>query len=201
MATKAATQAIISNWARTEGSPVPLGVTWIPEEKAYNFSIYSKYADRVTLLLYSPADLRTPNFTYDFNPFKNRTGRVWHARIPAAKFPDVRYYAYSMDGPPPNGNFERHAFKPAKILLDPCAALIFVPSSYDRAAACGAASKPGRRFLGFCRRKTNRPSTGATTSAPGTMAIWSSTRCMFEDSPTTPTRPLPPQSVAPSPAS
>jgi isoamylase len=33
--------------------PRPLGVTYLPEERAYNFALYTKHATAVTLLLYS----------------------------------------------------------------------------------------------------------------------------------------------------
>jgi glycogen operon protein len=45
------------NWYALEGSPSPLGVTWIEDEAAYNFALYSKHATQVTLLLYSEIDL------------------------------------------------------------------------------------------------------------------------------------------------
>ena len=38
-------------WADTEGSPLPLGVTWIEEEQAFNFTIHAEHAENVTLLL------------------------------------------------------------------------------------------------------------------------------------------------------
>ena len=51
-------------WATREGSPNPLGATWIPGEQAYNFALYSNRASRVTLLFYAPNDLVRPSFTY-----------------------------------------------------------------------------------------------------------------------------------------
>jgi pullulanase/glycogen debranching enzyme len=39
-------------WAQTEGLPLPLGATWIPEEQAFNFAVYAEHAETVTLLLY-----------------------------------------------------------------------------------------------------------------------------------------------------
>ena len=138
-----------STWAALEGSPAPLGVTWIPEEEAYNFSIYSKYATQVILLLYSPANLETPIFSYSFLPLKNRTGRIWHARVAAQNLQDARYYAYSIDGPPATGRpHEWHAFKAAKILLDPYATSVFFPPTYDRLAALGTGSNAGKAALG-----------------------------------------------------
>jgi pullulanase/glycogen debranching enzyme len=72
-------------WETKEGSPRPLGPTWITEEQAYNFAIYSKYATSVTLLLFGPEDFVSPVLQYRFAPFRNKTGRVWHARIAKAE--------------------------------------------------------------------------------------------------------------------
>ena len=55
------------SWATKEGSPVPLGATWVSEEQAYNFALYSKHAERVTLLLYASQDLVQPVFSYTFD--------------------------------------------------------------------------------------------------------------------------------------
>ena len=50
----------IVNWPSFEGSPMPLGVTYLPEENAYNFALYSKNAKEVTLLLFSEDNHVTP---------------------------------------------------------------------------------------------------------------------------------------------
>ena len=39
------------SWASREGTPAPLGATWVAAEQAYNFALYSKSAERVTLLV------------------------------------------------------------------------------------------------------------------------------------------------------
>ena len=115
-------QAFTSPWAMAGGSPVPLGVTRLPAQNACNFSIYSKHSTHVKLLLFTEGDLVNPSFTYEFDQFLNRTGRVWHALIPDDKLRNAKYYAYSIDGPPPSGRpHEWHGFKAAKILLDPFA--------------------------------------------------------------------------------
>jgi len=137
-------------WAAKEGSPTPLGVSWIAAEQAYNFALYSKYADTVTLLLYEPEDLVNPILTYPLDPLRNKTGRVWHARIPRSEMQEAKYYAYSIDGPPPSGGqFERHAFRPEKILLDPYARSVFFPPAFDRTAALGVESNAGKAPLGL----------------------------------------------------
>ena len=47
-------------WEKAEGYPLPLGVSLIEEEQAFNFAVHSEHAESVTLLLYSPADLVNP---------------------------------------------------------------------------------------------------------------------------------------------
>jgi isoamylase len=136
-------------WETLEGAPSPLGATWIPSEQAYNFAIYSKYATNITLLLYLANDVVTPAFSHEFDHFKNKTGHVWHARIKKSEIGDARYYAYSIDGPPPSGErFERHAFNPLKILLDPYAKSVYFPPPFDRTAALGPGSNAGKAPLG-----------------------------------------------------
>jgi len=46
-------------WAQTEGTPLPLGATWIEEERAFNFAVYAEHAASVTLLLHSADIART----------------------------------------------------------------------------------------------------------------------------------------------
>jgi isoamylase len=47
----------MTNWDSQEGSAAPLGATWIANEEAFNFALYSKYASEVKLLLYSREDV------------------------------------------------------------------------------------------------------------------------------------------------
>ncbi len=139
--------ACVSDWISAEGTPLPLGVSWIAEREAYNFSIYSKHAESVTLLLYAEADLANPVLIHKFDYLRNKTGRVWHCIISGAALKNVRYYAYSIDGPPPGGPFEFHRFDPEKILLDPYARTIYIPPSFVRAAAILPGSNAGKAPL------------------------------------------------------
>jgi len=145
----------MGTWDAREGSPTPLGVTWVNEEEAYNFALYSKYSDKVTLLLYEAANLYSPVVIREFDPRRNKTGRVWHARIPKSEMRGTRYYGYSIDGPAPSGaRFERHAFNPRKVLLDPYAKTVFFPPAFDRTAALGSGSNAGKAPLGvLCDEK------------------------------------------------
>jgi isoamylase len=135
-------------WATVEGTPFPLGVSWVAEEGAYNFALYSRFADSVTLLLYSATEFVTPAFEHWLDPRSNKSGRIWHCRIPKRAAPDAIYYAYAIDGPPPAGRFEWHRFDPEKILLDPYATTVFFPPAFDRQAAIRPGSNAGRAPLG-----------------------------------------------------
>src|SRR6201993_873332 len=85
-------------WAHTEGLPLPLGVTWIEEDQAFNFAVCAEHAESVKLFLYSTLDLAKPVLTFQFDPIRNKSGRIWHCRIPLDRMPDGRYYAYSVSG-------------------------------------------------------------------------------------------------------
>lgn len=137
-----------SEWIAAEGNPLPPGVTWLEQLQAYNFSLYSKHAETVRLLLYEVSDIANPFFVYEFDYLKNKTGRVWHCIIPKAQMENARYYAYSVNGPPSDGPFDMHCFDPEKILLDPFARAVFIPPSFDRSAAIKTGSNAGRAPLG-----------------------------------------------------
>jgi isoamylase len=129
----------MAKWTSIEGAPIPLGVTWIADEQAYNFALYSKHATSITLLLYKPDDLITPVLAYTFHPLANKTERMWHCRIKRSGIPDARYYAYRVQGPSAGRN-ENHAFDPDKILFDPYATAVYFPPKFNR----NLAKRPGR---------------------------------------------------------
>ncbi len=137
-----------SNWFTVEGAAFPLGATWIAEEQAYNFAIYSKHATRVFLLLFDPRDLSQPVVCQPLNHLRNKSGRIWHCRMSKADMKNARYYAYQMDGPRSNGLFELHAFDSDKVLLDPYAKSVHFPESFDRQAAMRPGSNMGKAPLG-----------------------------------------------------
>ena len=80
-----------ATWEQIEGSPLPLGACWIEEEQAFNFAIYAEHADSVTLLLYAPPELVSPAFVYRFDFLRNKSGRIWHCRIPITDIGECRY--------------------------------------------------------------------------------------------------------------
>ncbi|WP_417387736.1 glycogen debranching protein [Gimesia sp.] len=137
----------MDHWDKIEGSPVHLGETWVPSEYAYNFAIYSKHAEQVSLLFFAEDDLYHPVHVFHFDPHRNKTAEIWHCRIPAAKIRPAKYYAYQMDGPSPEGPYDWHAFDPEKLLFDPYSRNIFFPPDFDRQAACHPGSNMGRAPL------------------------------------------------------
>lgn len=139
----------MENWYALEGSPSPLGLTWIESEAAYNFALYSKHATQVALLLYSEIDLTIPTYEYRLDPRINKSGRVWHCRLKLQSVPDARYYAYQVNGP--NRSDDGHRFEGQKILLDPYARCVCFPSRFSREAARGPGLNAGRAPLGLMR--------------------------------------------------
>lgn len=133
-------------WEAVEGSPAPLGATYIPVERAYNFALYSKHATAVTLLLYSESDPVNPVDTQEFRYPENKTGRIWHCRLPEERVERARYYAYRVEGPFDLTN--GHRFDPEKILLDPYADGVFFPPGHSRMAATRPGPNAGRAPLG-----------------------------------------------------
>jgi glycogen operon protein len=130
----------------TEGKPWPLGCSHNELDRSYNFALYSKEATSVTLLLYDEHELITPLRVLPFAFPRNKTGRVWHMRVPSELAERARYYAYQVDGP-----FDPHRgqrFDRDKILLDPYAMGVFFPPGFRREAAIEAGSNAGKAPLG-----------------------------------------------------
>lgn len=139
----------MTDWSATEGTPFPLGATWVEKALAWNFALYSEDAESVTLLLYTEADLVNPIFTHRFDYLHNKSGAIWHCRVAESVLRGARYYAYSVSGPEPQDGFAWHSFDPDKILLDPYAKSVFFPPDFDRAAAARPGCNAGKAPLGL----------------------------------------------------
>ena len=132
-------------WTQTEGSPLPLGATWIEQEQAFNFAVHAEHAESVTLLLYSAGDLTDPVTTFHFDFVHNKTGRIWHCRLRLSEMRGARYYGYSISG---QNVSALHAFDSDKLLLDPYARCIFLPPEFDRKLAMMPGRNAGKAPLG-----------------------------------------------------
>src|SRR6476660_2473761 len=78
----------------TEGRPSPLGATVV--EGGVNFSLFSRTAAGVELVLFDRQDDATPSRVVRLDPVRNRTYYYWHAFVPALLPGQI--YGYRVDG-------------------------------------------------------------------------------------------------------
>ena len=111
------------------GRSSPLGATVVPG--GTNFSLFSRNASGVELLLFDREDDTTPARVIKIDPFSNRTYHYWHVFVPAVQTGQV--YGYRVHGPfdPARGM----RFDSSKVLLDPYARAVAIPKIYSREAA------------------------------------------------------------------
>jgi isoamylase len=112
-----------------EGSSSPLGAT--PSPNGVNFSVFSRHATGVQLLLFDGIDDARPARVVRLDPAANRTYHYWHVFVPNVQTGQL--YGYRAEGPfePSRGM----RFDSAKVLLDPYGRGVMVPGTYGRAAA------------------------------------------------------------------
>jgi glycogen operon protein len=117
--------------AVTSGQSCPLGASLV--EGGVNFSLFSRTASGVELLLFDREDGARPARAIRFDPSSNRTYHYWHIFVPNVAPGQI--YGYRIEGPSNPANGLR--FDSAKILLDPYGRGVVVPKNYDRDAAHG----------------------------------------------------------------
>lgn len=117
----------------TVGKSSPLGATVL--DAGVNFSLFSRSASGVELLLFDREDAAHPSQVVRLDPVSNRTYHYWHVFVPGVKAGQL--YAFRVNGT--NDPDHGHRFDPAKVLLDPYGRGVVVPKNYSR----GAASAPG----------------------------------------------------------
>jgi len=113
----------------TEGWSSPLGATVTC--RGVNFSLYSRDASRIELLLFDREDDAIPARVIPMDPSANRTYHYWHVYVPTVQ--PGQLYGYRVHGPfdPSRGL----RFDPTKVLLDPYGRGVAVPKNYSRKAA------------------------------------------------------------------
>jgi isoamylase len=112
-----------------KGGSSPLGAT--PSPDGVNFSVFSRHATGVELLLFDGVDDTKAASVVRLDPSANRTYFYWHVFVPNVR--PGQLYGYRVDGPfDPSSGLR---FDPTKVLLDPYGRGVMVPSTYDRAAA------------------------------------------------------------------
>ena len=95
----------------------PMGFGAVLTGGGVNFSIYSRDATKVSLVLFDSEYDQKPSRVVDFDPHANKTGDIWHIYIEGLG--PGTLYLYKVDGPyiPPKGL----RFNSNKYLFDPYA--------------------------------------------------------------------------------
>ena len=97
----------------TVGVAEPLGATVTPD--GVNFSVFSKYATGVDLLLFDEVEDSKPSRVVQLDPCTNRTYHYWHVFVPGVRPGQI--YGYRIEGPSDSERGLR--FDQGKVLLDP----------------------------------------------------------------------------------
>ncbi len=114
------------------------------EGDGIHFSIFSRNATRVWILLFDTPDDDTPAMEIELDPATNRTGDIWHAWVGGLR--GGQLYLWRMDGPwaPEKG----HRFDKNVYLLDPCAKALTSDFDWKGATARDEESPLAVRFTG-----------------------------------------------------
>lgn len=111
------------------GQSYPLGATIFRE--GVNFSVFSKNATAVELLLFDDVSAPRPSRVIPLDPKQNRTFYYWHILVPGIQAGQL--YAYRVHGPYSPAHGLR--FDGSKALIDPYARAVAVGPNYSRKAA------------------------------------------------------------------
>jgi isoamylase len=113
---------------QSRGSSAPLGAT--VEPGGVNFSLYSRDASGIELLLFEQPDDPKPSQTIVLDPVSNRTYHYWHVFLSGLR--PGQLYGFRAHGPfePSRGM----RFDPTRVLLDPYGRGVIVPKGYSRIA-------------------------------------------------------------------
>src|SRR5271154_3849318 len=116
----------VSNSEVRRGTSSPLGA--IVQAGGLNFSVFSKNATLVELLLFDSADATAPARVIPLDPRTHRTYHYWHVFVPGLKPGQI--YGFRAHGP-----FEPERglrFAGNRVLLDPYGRAVAVPKKYRR---------------------------------------------------------------------
>jgi isoamylase len=111
------------------GRSAPLGATVTCG--GVNFSLYSRDASGIELLIFDREDDGRPSRVIRLDPSINRTYHYWHVFVPGLQAGQL--YGFRVHGPfdPSKGL----RFDQTKVLLDPYGRAVAVPRNYSREAA------------------------------------------------------------------
>ena len=114
--------------------PVPYGAHVV--QNGVQFTLFSRHARRVWLMLFDEPDAAEPAEEFEMSPENNRIGDIWHVHLRNAKA--GQYYLYRMEGEAPGRG--KNFFHPDQWLLDPYAQAVSRPSPWGDPAGI----EPGR---------------------------------------------------------
>jgi glycogen operon protein len=120
-----------SRYEIAPGRPHPLGA--VPDADGVNFSVFSRNATSVELLLFDGHDDREPAQIIKLNTAANKTFFFWHVYVRGLR--PGAHYAYRVDGPA-DLRGQGFRFNPNKVLIDPYACGN-TDALWNRADACG----------------------------------------------------------------
>src|SRR4051812_36191298 len=121
-------QSVARSPVQPSDTSAPLGAT--VRDGGVNFSVFSRTATSLELLLFNRVDDARPASVIPLDPVKSRTYHYWHAFVDRLKPGQI--YAYRAHGSKDPARGLR--FDPEKVLLDPYGRAVAVPVGYDRDA-------------------------------------------------------------------
>lgn len=112
------------------GYPLPLGVS--RDCNGINFSLFSRHATAVALLLFDKPEDESPHSIMKLDPVENKTGDIWHVGLTLSDCQLL--YLWQVNGPfdPREG----HRFNGDLALLDPYATAFVGTSCWDFSCCC-----------------------------------------------------------------
>jgi glycogen operon protein len=125
------------------GKALPLGST--VTDRGVNFSVFSRNATAVSILLFENSRPDSPYEEIWLNPEKNRTGDIWHCHV--LGLTAGAFYLYRVDGPyiPEKGfRFNYH-----KALIDPYTKALTDFGNWDFSGCTGYDPEEASRDLSF----------------------------------------------------
>lgn len=114
----------------TNGQPSPLGTE--VTASGVNFSLFSRTATSVELVLFDREDDGKPSRKITLDPVANRSYHYWHVFVPGIR--PGQLYGYRVQGPDQPTRGLR--FDATKVLLDPYGRGVVIPKTYSPEAAC-----------------------------------------------------------------
>lgn len=111
------------------GRSSPLGASIV--SGGVNFSVFSRHAQAIELLLFDREDDAGPSRVISLDPAINRSYHYWHACVPGLQPGQLYGYRACGQFDPSRGM----RFDPGKVLLDPYGRGVVVPQNYSRESA------------------------------------------------------------------